>query len=171
MHSPFKLGINPNLLVILQVNAAHCRAAAFRCAPVCCFKNPSCSVWIPHTAALQLRSFVWATASIAALFCHLQLTPVAAHPMSQSSVHGSLQSPSSILCKRRSRPCRQRRGASRVQAAKTADGPSVAIVGVTGAVGQEFLRVKPPPVSNARLHMQATACAVYCMLCLLCTIL
>jgi aspartate-semialdehyde dehydrogenase len=28
-----------------------------------------------------------------------------------------------------------------VQAAKTADGPSIAIVGVTGAVGQEFLRV------------------------------
>ena len=28
-----------------------------------------------------------------------------------------------------------------VRAAKTADGPKVAIVGVTGAVGQEFLRV------------------------------
>ena len=28
-----------------------------------------------------------------------------------------------------------------VKAAKTADGPVVAIVGVTGAVGQEFLRV------------------------------
>ncbi len=32
-----------------------------------------------------------------------------------------------------------------VRAAKTADGPAVAIVGVTGAVGQEFLRVR---VSN-----------------------
>lgn len=28
-----------------------------------------------------------------------------------------------------------------VQAKKTADGPSLAIVGVTGAVGQEFLQV------------------------------
>lgn len=28
-----------------------------------------------------------------------------------------------------------------MRAAKTADGPSVAIVGITGAVGQEFLRV------------------------------
>ena len=31
-----------------------------------------------------------------------------------------------------------------VQAAKTESGPSVAIVGVTGAVGQEFLRVSTP---------------------------
>ena len=31
-----------------------------------------------------------------------------------------------------------------VQAAKTNNGPSLAIVGVTGAVGQEFLRVKSP---------------------------
>jgi aspartate-semialdehyde dehydrogenase len=31
-----------------------------------------------------------------------------------------------------------------VRAAKTADGPVVSIVGVTGAVGQEFLRVRPP---------------------------
>lgn len=30
-----------------------------------------------------------------------------------------------------------------VRAAKTADGPKIAIVGVTGAVGQEFLRVRP----------------------------
>lgn len=28
--------------------------------------------------------------------------------------------------------------------AKTADGPRVAIVGVTGAVGQEFLKVRTP---------------------------
>jgi hypothetical protein len=31
-----------------------------------------------------------------------------------------------------------------VQAKKTADGPSIAIVGVTGAVGQEFLTVRGP---------------------------
>ena len=31
-----------------------------------------------------------------------------------------------------------------VRAAKTADGPVLAIVGVTGAVGQEFLRVGTP---------------------------
>jgi len=35
----------------------------------------------------------------------------------------------------------RRRGALAVTAAKKADGPVVAIVGVTGAVGQEFLRV------------------------------
>lgn len=29
-----------------------------------------------------------------------------------------------------------------VKAAKTADGPKIAIVGVTGAVGQEFLKVR-----------------------------
>jgi aspartate-semialdehyde dehydrogenase len=29
-----------------------------------------------------------------------------------------------------------------VQAKKTADGPSIAVVGVTGAVGQEFLQVR-----------------------------
>lgn len=32
------------------------------------------------------------------------------------------------------------------RAGKTGDGPSVAIVGVTGAVGQEFLRVRRSPV-------------------------
>ena len=37
----------------------------------------------------------------------------------------------------------RRRLAFRVQAAKTDNGPSLAIVGVTGAVGQEFLRVGP----------------------------
>ena len=35
-----------------------------------------------------------------------------------------------------------RRGALQVTAAKTADGPVVAIAGVTGAVGQEFLSVR-----------------------------
>jgi hypothetical protein len=35
-----------------------------------------------------------------------------------------------------------RRAALAVRAAKTADGPCVAIVGVTGAVGQEFLKVR-----------------------------
>lgn len=36
----------------------------------------------------------------------------------------------------------RRRSTLIVEAAKTADGPSIAIVGVTGAVGQEFLRVR-----------------------------
>jgi len=41
---------------------------------------------------------------------------------------------------------RVRRSANNVvKAAKVADGPSVAIVGVTGAVGQEFLRVSRNP--------------------------
>lgn len=41
-----------------------------------------------------------------------------------------------------SRPKRVSRAVQHVvRAAKTADGPKVAIVGVTGAVGQEFLRV------------------------------
>jgi hypothetical protein len=31
--------------------------------------------------------------------------------------------------------------------AQTSDGPVLAIVGVTGAVGQEFLRVRPPILS------------------------
>jgi len=35
----------------------------------------------------------------------------------------------------------RRRGACQTLAMKTPDGPSVAIVGVSGAVGQEFLRV------------------------------
>lgn len=39
-----------------------------------------------------------------------------------------------------SRPLRAR--AVAVRAAKTADGPRIAIVGVTGAVGQEFLTVR-----------------------------
>ena len=40
--------------------------------------------------------------------------------------------------------CRSRISANRlvVRAAKVADGPKIAIVGVTGAVGQEFLRVR-----------------------------
>jgi aspartate-semialdehyde dehydrogenase len=36
---------------------------------------------------------------------------------------------------------RSRQRVAVVQAKKTADGPSIAIVGVTGAVGQEFLTV------------------------------
>lgn len=36
---------------------------------------------------------------------------------------------------------RSRQRVALVQAKKTADGPSLAIVGVTGAVGQEFLQV------------------------------
>lgn len=50
-----------------------------------------------------------------------------------------------------------------MQAAKTADGPSVAIVGVTGAVGQEFLRVNVPLVSECE-----AAYAVACSICLVC---
>ena len=38
----------------------------------------------------------------------------------------------------------RRRGACQTLAMKTPDGPSVAIVGVSGAVGQEFLRVLAP---------------------------
>ena len=67
--------------------------------------------------------------------------PLAARPLSGSSVHRSVQSNSFVLQVRDSRPCRQHKRALTVQAARTADGPSVAIVGVTGAVGQEFLRV------------------------------
>jgi hypothetical protein len=49
--------------------------------------------------------------------------------------------------------------AVQVLAKKTADGPKVAIVGVTGAVGQEFLRVSRsclPPVPCG--HLLSTAC-------------
>ena len=42
-----------------------------------------------------------------------------------------------------------RRGALGVVAAKKADGPVVAIVGVTGAVGQEFLRVSEREAKGA----------------------
>lgn len=51
-----------------------------------------------------------------------------------------------------------------MQAAKTADGPSVAIVGVTGAVGQEFLRVRLPSVSSATADADAVPCttALHC---------
>lgn len=66
---------------------------------------------------------------------------VAARPLSGSRVHGSVQSRCCTLRSRVPRCSRQRRVVHTVQAAKTADGPSVAIVGVTGAVGQEFLRV------------------------------
>ena len=40
------------------------------------------------------------------------------------------------------RPRASRQSTCVVRAAKTADGPKIAIVGVTGAVGQEFLRVR-----------------------------
>lgn len=43
------------------------------------------------------------------------------------------------------RPAALSRRSLRVHAAKTADGPRVAIAGVTGAVGQEFLEVMTPP--------------------------
>eukprot|EP01023_Acetabularia_acetabulum_P062064 TRINITY_DN7576_c0_g2_i1.p1 TRINITY_DN7576_c0_g2~~TRINITY_DN7576_c0_g2_i1.p1 ORF type:complete len:392 (-),score=64.73 TRINITY_DN7576_c0_g2_i1:654-1781(-) len=56
----------------------------------------------------------------------------------------------------KSRPIRQR--SLVVKAAKTADGPRVAIAGVTGAVGQEFLRVLKErnfPYSNLKLLASA----------------
>ena len=42
----------------------------------------------------------------------------------------------------------RRRAALQTLAMKTPDGPSVAIVGVSGAVGQEFLRVRVPVCRN-----------------------
>ena len=69
------------------------------------------------------------------------IMPLAARPLSGSSVRGSVQSRCIAPRSRVPRCSRQHRRTQTVQAAKTADGPSVAIVGVTGAVGQEFLRV------------------------------
>eukprot|EP00878_Enallax_costatus_P044570 GHUV01053240.1.p1 GENE.GHUV01053240.1~~GHUV01053240.1.p1 ORF type:complete len:116 (-),score=15.17 GHUV01053240.1:32-379(-) len=43
-----------------------------------------------------------------------------------------------------------------VQAKKTADGPSIAVVGVTGAVGQEFLQVGRVDVA-ARNNVEQTS--------------
>jgi hypothetical protein len=40
------------------------------------------------------------------------------------------------------RPTFQRSRVPVIQAKKTADGPTIAIVGITGAVGQEFLTVR-----------------------------
>lgn len=40
---------------------------------------------------------------------------------------------------------RRKRRTFKIRAAKTPDGPRVAVVGVTGAVGQEFLKVSNPP--------------------------
>lgn len=104
--------------------------------------------------------------------------PVAALPMSRSSVHGSLQIPSAVLSSRCPRSCRQHRRVLRVQAAKTADGPSVAIVGVTGAVGQEFLRASCPvskvEVADEKPCLLCCApdllCAVHLTYCVLCII-
>ena len=67
--------------------------------------------------------------------------PVAARLHLSATAHGSVHARSAKLCTKRPRSGRLPRGAQLVQAAKTAAGPSVAIVGVTGAVGQEFLRV------------------------------
>ncbi|KAK9810739.1 hypothetical protein WJX73_003997 [Symbiochloris irregularis] len=55
------------------------------------------------------------------------------------------------------KPAASRRQLS-IRAAKTADGPSIAIVGVTGAVGQEFLRVlkdRDFPYSSIKLLASA----------------
>ena len=60
-----------------------------------------------------------------------------------ASAKASYASSSSSSLRRPSTRAAQRRTASvvRVNAAKTADGPAVVIAGITGAVGQEFLRV------------------------------
>lgn len=44
-----------------------------------------------------------------------------------------------------------------VQAKKTADGPSIAVVGVTGAVGQEFLQVSQADVAARNTHEHINA--------------
>ena len=67
--------------------------------------------------------------------------PVAVRSLSGTTLHGSAHRPREIFTARPCRCSRLRKGLKLVQAAKTADGPSVAIVGVTGAVGKEFLRV------------------------------
>ncbi|WIA29095.1 hypothetical protein OEZ86_011606 [Tetradesmus obliquus] len=53
----------------------------------------------------------------------------------------ALQSRAQARCLSQTRPARVSRRGLVVQAKKTADGPSIAVVGVTGAVGQEFLQV------------------------------
>ncbi len=88
--------------------------------------------------------------------------PLAARPLSGSSVRGSVQSRCIAPRSRVPRCSRQHRHAQTVQAAKTADGPSVAIVGVTGAVGQEFLRVSrhlSGHVEAYHLHLLLTVSA------------
>lgn len=50
----------------------------------------------------------------------------------------------------RARVSRQQRVV--VQAKKSADGPSIAVVGVTGAVGQEFLQVSRADVAARITH-------------------
>jgi aspartate-semialdehyde dehydrogenase len=51
---------------------------------------------------------------------------------------------------------RSRQRVAVVQAKKTADGPSIAIVGVTGAVGQEFLQVSSPTVLSSSSSSSTT---------------
>lgn len=58
---------------------------------------------------------------------------------------------------RAARPAR--RSAVVVQAKKTADGPRVAIVGITGAVGQEFLTVRFCSLARANCRAQPSHCA------------
>lgn len=79
---------------------------------------------------------------------------LAACPLSRPKLNGGVHSRCITLPSRVPRCGRQRRRAQTVQAAKTADGPCVAIVGVTGAVGQEFLRVikeRDFPYSNLKM--------------------
>ena len=60
--------------------------------------------------------------------------------------------------KRIARGARGTRGAVRVEAKRTADGPKVVIAGITGAVGQEFLRVlKERDFPYSEMKMLASA--------------
>ena len=93
--------------------------------------------------------------------------PVAARPLSGASVQGSVQSRCCTLRSSAPRCSRQRRVVHTVQAAKTADGPSVAIVGVTGAVGQEFLRVSGSVSTSNPLLMSCAHTHKHCIM-LLC---
>ena len=96
--------------------------------------------------------------------------PVAARPLSGTRLATSVQSRCAKLDSRPTRRCRQHRQGLRVQAAKTADGPSVAIVGVTGAVGQEFLRVSLELRHYGSQHcLQRGICDNYSQHCTVCS--
>ncbi len=82
-----------------------------------------------------------------AQYCQLALCTTSRNMQGTCSCSGSIASLRGDQLQQRCRGSRvvTRRQCLRVQAAKTADGPSLAIVGVTGAVGQEFLRVRTTP--------------------------
>lgn len=56
-----------------------------------------------------------------------------------------------------------RRTSVAVSAKKTADGPRIAIVGITGAVGQEFLTVRLTLLFDGYLNVQAPD--AFCLTC------